>query len=98
MTPQIIITAFICIGLGAVAGFLFKKYITDQEIDDARKLSERILDEAKKDAQAHKKEVLLQAQDEVFALKKEVEQDLRRLTHSYYRYQNKISRNVFLRI
>ncbi len=75
MTPQIIITAFICIGLGAVAGFLFKKYITDQEIDDARKLSERILDEAKKDAQAHKKEVLLQAQDEVFALKKEVEQD-----------------------
>ncbi len=75
MTPQIIITAFISIGLGAVAGFLFKKYITDQEIDDARKLSERILDEAKKDAQAHKKEVLLQAQDEVFALKKEVEQD-----------------------
>ncbi len=75
MTPQIIITAFISIGIGAVAGFLFKKYITDQEMDDARKLSERILDEAKKDAQAHKKEVLLQAQDEVFALKKEVEQD-----------------------
>ncbi|MGE4441141.1 MAG: ribonuclease Y [Desulfomicrobium sp.] len=75
MTSQIIITAFISIGIGAVAGFLFKKYITDQEMDDARKLSERILDEAKKDAQAHKKEVLLQAQDEVFALKKEVEQD-----------------------
>jgi ribonuclease Y len=75
MVSQIIITAFICIGIGAIAGFVFKKYLTDKEVEDAKKLSERILDEAKKDAQAHKKEILLQAQDEVFALKKEIEQD-----------------------
>lgn len=75
MASQIIITAFICIGIGAIIGYFFKKYITDQEIEESRSLSERILDEAKKDAQAHKKEILLQAQDEIFALKKEVEQD-----------------------
>lgn len=75
MASQIIITAFVCIGIGAAIGFFFKKYLTDQEIEEAKNLSERILDEAKKDAQAHKKEILLQAQDEVFALKKEVEQD-----------------------
>ena len=72
---DIIITAFICIGIGAAVGYYFKKYITDKEVEDAKNLSERILDEAKKDAQAHKKEILLQAQDEVFALKKEIEQD-----------------------
>ena len=72
---DIVITAFICIGIGAAVGYYFKKYITDKEVEDAKNLSERILDEAKKDAQAHKKELLLQAQDEVFALKKEIEQD-----------------------
>ena len=72
---DIVITAFICIGIGAAVGYYFKKYITDKEVEDAKNLSERILDEAKKDAQAHKKEILLQAQDEVFALKKEIEQD-----------------------
>lgn len=75
MASQVIITAFICIGLGGVVGFWFKKYLMDQEVEDARNLSERILDEAKKEAQAQKKELLLQAQDEIFALKKEVEQD-----------------------
>ena len=75
MSSQVIITAFLCIGIGAVAGFLFKKYLMDQEVEEARNLSDRILDEAKKEAQAQKKEVLLQAQDEIFVLKKEVEQD-----------------------
>ncbi|MDO4768542.1 MAG: ribonuclease Y [Pseudomonadota bacterium] len=75
MASQIIITAFMCIGIGVAAGFFFKKYLTAREFEDARNLSERILDEAKKDAQAHKKEILLQAQDEAFALKKEAEQD-----------------------
>ena len=75
MASQILITAFICIGIGSLLGFFFKKYLLDREMEDARNLSERVLDEAKKDAQAHKKEVLLQAQDEIFALKKEAEQD-----------------------
>lgn len=75
MDGGVIFTAFMSIGIGAVVGFFFKKYLMDKDVEDARSLSERILDEAKKDAQAHKKEVLLQAQDEVFALKKEVEQD-----------------------
>lgn len=77
MESQIIITAFVSIGIGAIVGFLFEKYMHDKEIKDAKNLSTRILDEAKKDAQAHKKEMLLQAQDEVFALKKEIEQDAR---------------------
>ena len=77
MASQIIITAFVGIGIGALVGFFFKKYLIDRELEDAKNLSERILDEAKKDAQAHKKEISLQAQDEIFALKKEAEQDAR---------------------
>jgi len=75
MASQIIITALLCIGIGAAVGYFFKKYLTDQELEEAQNLSERILDEAKKEAQAHKKEVLLQAQDEIFALKKEIDQE-----------------------
>lgn len=75
MASQIIITALLCIGIGAAVGYFFKKYLTDQELEEAQNLSERILDEAKKEALAHKKEVLLQAQDEIFALKKEIDQE-----------------------
>lgn len=73
MATQTLFTAFLCLGVGTAAGFFFKKYLMDKELDEAQKLSERILDEAKKEAQAHKKELLLQAQDEIFAQKKEME-------------------------
>lgn len=75
MASQVIVTAFLCIGIGFAVGFLFKKILMDREAEDAKNLASRILDEAKKEALAQKKEILLQAQDEVFALKKEVEQD-----------------------
>ncbi|NLY40108.1 MAG: DUF3552 domain-containing protein, partial [Desulfovibrionales bacterium] len=75
MASQIFFTALLCFGVGSAIGFYLKKYLTEQELNEAQSLSARILDEARKDAQAHKKEVLVQAQDEIFALKKEVEQD-----------------------
>lgn len=75
MASQIFFTALLCFGVGSAIGFYLKKYLTEQELNEAQSLSARILDEARKDAQAHKKEVLVQAQDEIFALKKEVEQE-----------------------
>jgi len=47
----------------------------EKEIGDSRKLSDRILDEARKEAQAHKKEILLQAQDDIYRQKKDLERE-----------------------
>ena len=75
MLSQVIITAFIFTGVGAVVGYIGQKRVTEKEIGDSRKLSDRILDEARKEAQAHKKEILLQAQDDIYRQKKELERE-----------------------
>jgi ribonucrease Y len=59
--------------LGGILGWLVDRYISTKRLGDSRDLSERILEEARKEAQAQKKEYLLQAQDEIYRQKKELE-------------------------
>jgi ribonuclease Y len=77
MLSSIIITAFICIGIGAGAGFMVQRRLYIKQENDAQSLAAKILDEARKEAVAHKKEVLLQGQDEIFRQKKEMEEDFK---------------------
>ncbi|WP_462324436.1 ribonuclease Y [Desulfoplanes sp.] len=77
MLSSIIITAFICIGLGAGIGFFVQRQLYIKQEEDAHHLAGKILDEARKEAAAHKKEILLQGQDEIFQHKKEMEEDVK---------------------
>ncbi len=56
MLSSIIITAFICIGIGAGAGFIVQRKLYIKQEIEAQSLAEKILDEARKEAVAHKKE------------------------------------------
>jgi len=58
MISSIIITAFICLGLGAVLGTLAQKYFLNKELKESQKLADKILEEARKEAAAQKKELL----------------------------------------
>ncbi|WP_457570701.1 ribonuclease Y [Desulfovulcanus sp.] len=77
MISSIIITAFICLGLGAVLGILAQKYFLNRELKESQKLADKILEEARKEAAAQKKELLLQAKDEIFRQKREWEREVR---------------------
>jgi ribonuclease Y len=75
MSATAIFLAVIGLVIGAAGGiFAFRMY-SQRNLDEAKNLADRILEEARKEAQAEKKEFMLQAQDEVFQLKKESEQE-----------------------
>lgn len=64
---------------GCAVGYALHHVLGKKRLDDARELSQRIVEEARKEAQAQKKELLLQGQDEVYRLKHEREQELKEM-------------------
>ncbi|MDR1126093.1 MAG: ribonuclease Y, partial [Deltaproteobacteria bacterium] len=64
---------------GLVLGYLGHKLALAKRLKDARELSQRILDEARKEAAAQKKEILLQGRDEVLEYQRQVEQEVKEL-------------------
>lgn len=66
--------ALIC---GLVAGYLIHRFLGSKRLRDADELSQRILEEARKEAAAQKKEIILQGRDEVLEYQHKVEQELK---------------------
>ncbi len=62
---------------GAAGGWLLNRWISAKSLAESKTLSERILEEARKEAQAHKKELILQTQDELYKQKLEHEREVK---------------------
>ncbi len=74
------ITAFYILLVVIIAGALgysLHKYISSKKIGEANKLSNRIIQEARKEAQAQKKDLILQVQEELLSKRKELEQEFK---------------------
>lgn len=70
-----ILAATAALAIGIAAGFLFRRFITEQKISSAKNYAEQILENAKKEASALKKEAELEAKDKM--LKAQAEFDLK---------------------
>ncbi|MFP4265538.1 MAG: ribonuclease Y [Desulfonatronovibrionaceae bacterium] len=77
MLSSIIITAFICIGVGAAGGYLTQRYLLNREYKENKELADKILEEARREAETTKKDMLLQAKDEIYRQKSESEAEAR---------------------
>lgn len=77
MVSSIIITAFVCIGVGAAAGYFGQRYLLNKEFKENKELADKILEEARREAETTKKDMLLQAKDEIYKLKSESEAEAR---------------------
>ena len=62
--PITIIAAVVCLVLGAVIGFCYRKQIAEAKVGVAEKRANDIVEDAKKEAEAKKKEILLEAKEE----------------------------------
>ncbi|MDR2503880.1 MAG: ribonuclease Y [Deltaproteobacteria bacterium] len=63
--------------VGILAGFFAHRLWGSKQLKNARELSQRILDEARKEASAQKKEIVMQGRDEVQEYQRRVEQELK---------------------
>lgn len=68
------VAALVC---GLLAGYMFHRFLGSKRLRDADELSQRILEEARKEAAAQKKEIILQGRDEVLEYQHKVEQELK---------------------
>jgi ribonucrease Y len=62
--------------IGAGSGYALHKVVS-KRLGDAKELSTRIIEEARKEAQAQKKEIILQGQDEIYKQKRELDREFK---------------------
>jgi ribonucrease Y len=63
--------------IGAGSGYALHKVVSSKRLGDAKELSTRIIEEARKEAQAQKKEIILQGQDEIYKQKRELDREFK---------------------
>ena len=91
MSPIVAILLILLAGaLGAAAGFMYRKQVTEQKIGRAEQYASDLLNEATRKAEDQKKERILEAKEEVLRLK----QDLDREIHDRRAEQQRSERRV----
>lgn len=72
-----IITAIVALAVGGLAGFAYRKNISEKAIGGAKNEAKRIVDTSIKEAETKKKEILLEARDESHKLRNELDQEVK---------------------
>lgn len=73
----LVFSILIAVCFGVACGCWLQNRLNTRRVGDAKDLSDRIIDEARKEASAQKKEVLVQSQNEILLHRKEMEADFR---------------------
>ncbi|MDL2306536.1 ribonuclease Y [Desulfovibrio sp. OttesenSCG-928-C06] len=93
MPYSIIFIAAALLG-GIVIGYMINRFIIAKRLKDAKELSRRILDEARKEAAAQKKEILLQGRDEVLEYQRKVEAETKELEREVKAKEKKLNEQL----
>ncbi|WP_442262680.1 ribonuclease Y [Tissierella sp.] len=90
---MLIIEALYGIGgiiIGLIIGYFVRKNIGESKIGVAEELSEKILEDAKKEGAAHKKELLLEAKDEIHKLRVDSERETRERRNEIQKLEKRV--------
>src|SRR6056297_1685368 len=87
-----IIIAIISVGAGVAIGYVLKRFLLEEKVQEAKKQAEQILENAHKEAQAQKKEHLLQAQDEIYNQKKDMENEFKERENAIKKQENRLQK------
>ena len=72
-----IITGIVCLVVGVVIGFLYRKSVAEKEIGSAETEATRIINEAIKAGETKKRESILEAKDEIHKQRTEADRELK---------------------
>lgn len=72
-----IITGIVCLAVGVVIGFLYRKSVAEKAIGDAETEATRIINEAIKAGETKKRESVLEAKDEIHRQRVEADRELK---------------------
>jgi len=89
---DIILVALAALFLGAGAGYVLNKILSDKKLKDAKDRADQVLEDAQKEAEARKKEYLLQARDEIYQQKKEMEEEFKERENSLKKQEARLQK------
>ena len=72
-----IISSVLCLVIGSLLGFLYRKKVAEAEIGSAETEAKRIVEEALKTAETKKKEALIEAKEEILRNRSEAEREIK---------------------
>jgi len=76
MSSPLVILGFVVLSaLGVLVGFLLRKRVVETKIESIDKLSQRIIEEARRESETVKKDAMLQTKDALFRMKLEFEKE-----------------------
>ncbi len=85
-----VFTAIIAIPLGVLIGILYRKNVTEKQLDSAIHQAEQVIEDAKKAAEAKRKEVTLELKEESIRLKNEAEREAKERRQEAQRLERRL--------
>ena len=86
----VLIIAVVCLIVGAVGGFLYRKRVSEREISSAEEEAKRIINESIKSAESKKREALLEAKEEIHKSRSEFEREEKDRRSELQRQENRL--------
>jgi ribonuclease Y len=87
---EIIISVLLGV-LGFVTGYFIRVWQREKSLKQTRELTEKIVEDGKKEAEKAKRESVLEAKQEIFALRKEFDNDMRERRQVVLNLESKVS-------
>jgi len=88
---SLIIVIILCVPVGIVIGFFIRKKFIENKVSSAKEISEKILQETKKEADTLKKEAKLQAKEELYRSKAEFEKETRNKKYDLQKLEKRLN-------
>ena len=85
-----LVTGIVCLVVGVVIGFLYRKRVAEKEIGSAETEATRIINEAIKAGETKKREAILEAKDEIHKQRNEVEKEVKERRNEVQRLERRI--------
>ena len=85
-----ILIGVVCLAIGALAGFAYRKNIAEKKIGRAEESVQKMIEDASKKAETIRKETVLQAKEEIHKLRTEFDKETKERRNE----QNKLERRL----
>ena len=89
---SIIITVIVCIPIGFLLGFIYRKKVGEAEIGSAEEQARRIIEEGEHTAESKKKEALIEAKEEILRQRNEAEREIKDRRSELSRLETRVSK------
>ncbi len=91
MTILVVVTAVVMAVIGVAAGYLIRLKQAQGKLQSMESLSQKLLDDARREAETLKKEALLQAKDQLYQMKLDFEAETKERRREYNHWEKRLA-------